>query len=562
LDLTLLQGNEPLFPGQKKDIQTFLSAENPKKALPDDATLGHAPGRRIEEAKASTSGIRFEDSNPKTDKSPAPIWIWGGDTLLVAAGPPKSAPRPAAVPAKGGKGKAVRKLTDWTGGLRSAPESDLIARFESMLFEARALIEAEGGTLIEAEAQAVGAAAGARIWELGKKAADLGNLSHFRPMQDILDILSAFQTSRQADHHKAGTPYDDISVRLFKQIGWIRQAFETAARGIADIAFPKSAGDKDAPVNVLVTGFDPFEPSGSLRRPAAGEWNPSGAAALALDGQRLPISSTKGAKGTVAVESLVLPVSYDAIKGGIVEQAIGPHASEVDAVLTVSEDAGLDPAKPVRLERYAVGVHEIKGKVEGVPGAAGGSAGPAIIESPAPLEKIASGTKAPASKGAPAVQEPTIGNDITFQFRTTAEADAALVGLGLPAAHSPQVKIGDEKALLQITSSMKRSGDSADIRFQAGTKWFDATVVQGPGGNFLSNEVSFRALRQLASSGSAKHPISFHTHTQRSDEVPAGDKLALANAMGLRARLIATLKRIIGAVGRAVLDKRPPTAKP
>jgi hypothetical protein len=112
---------------------------------------------------------------------------------------------------------------------------------------------------------------------------------------------------------------------------------------------------------------------------------------------------------------------------------------------------------------------------------------------------------------------------------------------------------------------MTRTGDSAEIRFQAGTKSFTAKVVQGPGGNFLSNEVSFRALRLLASSSSTKDPISFHTHTQRSDAIPddtgsadtkKAHKDALGNAKGLLAKIIATLKRLIGAVGRLVLDRR------
>jgi Domain of unknown function (DUF4157) len=563
-NLTLLQGNEPLFEGQKKDIQEFLTKENPRQKPPDKKTLGSAPGRRIEKAEANTSDLKFEDSDPTSDKSPAPIWKWRDNTLLIVAGPPKSAPRPAATPQKGQKGKAVRRLTDWIPPLsRSVAEPDLVANFESMLFEARATVESNV-SLIEAEARSVGSAAGVRIWELGKKAKDLANASHFKPMQDILDILWAFQNSRNIVSRNADTQYEEISSRLSIQLGWIKEAFELSARGISDISFGESTGTKNDKVNVLITGFDPFEPSGSLQRPSIGEWNPSGAAALSLDGQKIPVSSTNGAKGIAKVESIVLPVTYEAFKDDIVEKAISSHAKEVDAVLTVSEDPGLDPSQPVRLERYVVGVHSINNKIEGVPAASAGSAGPAIIESSASLNEIASATETPAKKGIEGIKKPTIGEGIMFQFRSIADADAALVALGLPAGGSMETEIADEKALHQIISSMKRIDISPEITFQAGGKSFIAMVVKGPGGNFLSNEVSFRSLRLLASS-STKEPISFHTHTQRSDAIPddtgsaeskKNRKNAIGNAMGLRNKIVVTLKRIIGAVGGSILNKR------
>ena len=573
--LILLQGNEPLFgrhdpnqpvspanpARQKEDIQDFLKKENPKVAPPDDKTLGTAPGRRIEKVTAATSGLTFKDSDPKTDKSPAPIWKWGTETLLVAAGPPKSAQtRPPMVKQPGQKGPLTRKITDWTSALKGAPSaSELTARFESMLFEARATVEG-GGSLQEAEAREVGTAAGSAIWEMGKKAKDLGNVSHFQPMQDILDILWAFQNSREILSRKADSPADDITFRLFDQLGWIKEAFELAARGASNVQFRSGVSPKTDAVNVLVTGFDPFEPTGSLKRPGKGEWNPAGAAALALDGQRVPVTASK-TKGVAAVESVVLPVSFTEFKEGIVEKIVGAHTNEVDAVLTVSEDAGLDPSQPVRLERYSVGVHSVQGSREGIPAAGTGGAGPAIIETNAPVKDIS--TAVGSTKADPAA--PTIGEQIVFRFPSVIEADGALTALGLPAQKRNQVSISDEKALQQIISTMTRKGDSPDIQFKAGTGSFSAQVISGPGGDFLSNEVAFRTQRLLGASGSANPPLSFHTHTQKSDTIPEDQgtaeskkarKDALADAKVLLGRIIDTLKRIIGAVGRLVLDKR------
>jgi hypothetical protein len=194
-----------------------------------------------------------------------------------------------------------------------------------------------------------------------------------------------------------------------------------------------------------------------------------------------------------------------------------------------------------------------------VPAAEGGVIGPAIIESSAPLPGIAAAAK--GNGAAPA----DIGEGITFTFPSLTEATGALTALGLPAPSAPEVTIADPVALHQIISTMRRVGAGAKIDFQAGARRYGAEVVSGPGGNFLSNEVSFRALRLLGSAGSTKNPISFHTHTPRSDIIPDDDgtpagkkarQTALDQATALRVRIIETSQRMIGAVGRLALDKR------
>jgi hypothetical protein len=350
-----------------------------------------------------------------------------------------------------------------------------------------------------------------------------------------------------------------------KHLQWVRDSFELAARGAAGIGFSKGT-PKGQAVNLLLTGFDPFEPTGSLRRPDPGEWNPSGAAVLALDQQRLPVAGTsKGAKGTAAVEGIVLPVGFDQFSQGIVEQAVGPHVKELDALLTVSMDGRLMPSDPIRLEHYAVGVHDIGGKTEGVPAAVGGVFGPAIIESNAPLQQIASGTEQTANGGAPGIQKPTTGEDITFRFASASLADAALKGLGLPAQGSPRVVISDAKAIQTILTTMKRIVSGPNIQFSAGGTSFQATVVEGPGGSFLSNEVSYRAQRLLQTSGSPSDQLSFHVHTPSGEAIPqatgtATERKAKSDAqrkaMGLRDLLVQTLNRLIGVVAGLILDRR------
>jgi hypothetical protein len=116
---------------------------------------------------------------------------------------------------------------------------------------------------------------------------------------------------------------------------------------------------------------------------------------------------------------------------------------------------------------------------------------------------------------------------------------------------------------------MKRHPDGLTITFKSTALGPDqhAKVLSGPGGSFLSNEVSYRVLRGIQQSTSPDAPLSFHVHTpgepipQDTSTPQAAKKKAEAtsSATKLRARTIETLKRIIAATGKVVLDRR--TAK-
>jgi hypothetical protein len=570
--LTLLQGNEPLFQPQKDAIKQFLKKENPKASLPTDKAMGEAPGRRIERTDDVRSGIALTgpvDIERVEGKQTIKIWRWGTETLLMAAGPPRAAgARPPTQPVKGASGTAPQRLTDWVPALARAPAERFMGTLEGMLHELRATVEA-GRSVPEADVRAVGTAAGSAIWARGKAAGDLGNTSHFQPLQDVLDVIRGFIDSRElATSRKLDSAYDKITGELLKHLFWLRDAFELAARGAADVDFTRGATGKQPQVNVLLTGFDPFDPTGSLRRPDPGQWNPSGAAVMALDNQRLPVADSAGHKATAAVEGIVLPVSFDRFDDGIVEQAVGPHVKELDALLTVSMDGRRAPSDPVRLERYAVGVREIGGQMKGVPAAPGGPLGPAVIESTAPLQEVAAATERPAGKGQPAIDKPQIGESFIFDFGSEKAARDARSTLGGDQGGSPgtemtsapptQLMVTDSVTVQAIVASMQRVGSGAQVQFKARQKDFKATLVEGPGGNFLSNEVSYRAQRLLKGSGSAKDPESFHVHTPSAGAIPEGadGKKARSQAMAQRGSLVDTLKRVIGATAKLILDRR------
>ncbi|MEU6483977.1 pyroglutamyl peptidase [Streptomyces sp. NPDC046887] len=101
---------------------------------------------------------------------------------------------------------------------------------------------------------------------------------------------------------------------------------ETASRGQDSLTYPASGRRKVR--RILVTGFDPFTLDRDIRIS-----NPSGAAALALDGTR--IRTADG--GWARVETAVFPVRWRDFADGEVERALRPVLPRVDLFTTVSQ---------------------------------------------------------------------------------------------------------------------------------------------------------------------------------------------------------------------------------
>ena len=102
---------------------------------------------------------------------------------------------------------------------------------------------------------------------------------------------------------------------------------DRVSRGQEDITFPKGRGQ----TRVLVTGFDPFTLFRDIR-----QGNPSGAAALALDG-----TVVQTAEGPLRIEAAMFPVRWRDFEQGMVEEALLPHfqpgKGQVDAFATTSQ---------------------------------------------------------------------------------------------------------------------------------------------------------------------------------------------------------------------------------
>ncbi|MET9427483.1 pyroglutamyl peptidase [Streptomyces sp. NPDC003036] len=102
---------------------------------------------------------------------------------------------------------------------------------------------------------------------------------------------------------------------------------EVSSRGQDAIRFPSGPPGKGVK-RVLMTGFDPFTLDRDIRIS-----NPSGAAALALDGTLIRTADGSWAR----VETAVFPVRWRDFADDTVERALRPHLPRVDLFTTVSQ---------------------------------------------------------------------------------------------------------------------------------------------------------------------------------------------------------------------------------
>ncbi len=102
---------------------------------------------------------------------------------------------------------------------------------------------------------------------------------------------------------------------------------ERTSRGQSDIDLPGDGQRGKGLERVLLTGFDPFTLDRDVRIS-----NPSGAAALALDGTVIQTEA-----GPARVETAVFPVRWRDFTQGAVEEALRPYLPRVDLFTTVSQ---------------------------------------------------------------------------------------------------------------------------------------------------------------------------------------------------------------------------------
>ena len=248
------------------------------------------------------------------------------------------------------------------------------------------------------------------------------------------------------------------------------ERLENSSRGRDSIEFTAGAGKK-----ILVTGFDPF-----LLDKHIDQSNPSGIVALNLDGQTL----TYG-QASAEIQTAIFPVRFEDFDAGEVEQLIEPllKTRQVDMIVTVSmgrTDFDLEhfpgrrrsSGSPDNLNVYSGG-DETKPKIPLLNGAV--IEGPEFLEFSLPyraMQQVILDAKQDANKQPGEVTYPYLIND----NRTITTLDGTF----------------EAKTLAELK---------------------DATAVQGSGGGYLSNEISYRSVR-LAHKYQPLIPTG-HIHTPR-----------------------------------------------
>ncbi|MFT4926758.1 MAG: pyrrolidone-carboxylate peptidase [Phenylobacterium sp.] len=123
---------------------------------------------------------------------------------------------------------------------------------------------------------------------------------------------------------KQSASFNALSKIQQQQLLW---SLELASRGQHDVEFNQNTSKK-----ILITGFDPFFLDRNIDQS-----NPSGVAALALD--NLVLNLKKGLKNVDAeIESLVVPVRFADFDQGMIETLLAPYfkAHDVDMIVTIS----------------------------------------------------------------------------------------------------------------------------------------------------------------------------------------------------------------------------------
>jgi pyrrolidone-carboxylate peptidase len=206
---------------------------------------------------------------------------------------------------------------------------------------------------------------------------------------------------------------------------------ERTSRGQTAIRYPAGKGVK----RILVTGFDPFTLDRDIRIS-----NPSGATALALDGTVI-----ETAEGPARVETAVFPVRWQDFAEGTVERTLRPYLKKVDLFTTVSQGrvGRFDVERTNGAWRGGFPDNENIGRTETVP------------------------VTDPASQP---------------QWTTT-----TLPYKDIVAASTGRFPVYDNTSVTEIPAS----GTEAVVRPDGPTE--GSTARAGGGGNYLSNEIAYRA---------------------------------------------------------------------
>lgn len=234
------------------------------------------------------------------------------------------------------------------------------------------------------------------------------------------------------------------------------EALELSSRGQLSIRF-----SKDSDVRILLTGFDPFLLDRNLNQS-----NPSGVTALMLDGW---VFQQDGQQ--IEVQSAMIPVRFVDFDQGMIEQLLSPllQQQSIDMLLTVS------------MGREHFDLEHFPGRRRSA-------------EAPDNLNVLTGGNAnnpvLPLLDGAPLAGPEFVAYSLPYQAMMQAEG---------------RFQINDNRTVTSL--------ERGEFAAQSLAELADQTAVQGGGGGYLSNEISYRSIL-LRDRYNPELPVG-HIHTPR-----------------------------------------------
>ncbi|MCL1139960.1 hypothetical protein L2740_15550 [Shewanella pneumatophori] len=261
--------------------------------------------------------------------------------------------------------------------------------------------------------------------------------------------------SRLAIREKLKTQQPNFALAAWQR-DILVDAVEKSSRGFSDIDFKV-----DNDIKILLTGFDPFFLDKNIDQS-----NPSGLTALALDGYRFKVNGKQ-----VQIETVMIPVRFADFDEGMIESLLTPiyRDNSVDMIFTVS----------MGRENF---------DIERFPGLNRSAAAPDNLN-------VLTG----ANKQVP-IAPPFNGSQLT---------GPEFVEFSLPINAMQSVQ-GPWKVIDNHTVSTLEQGE---FKAKSLAQLANATSVEGSGGGYLSNEISYRAIL-LKNQFNSSIPVG-HIHTPR-----------------------------------------------
>ena len=282
------------------------------------------------------------------------------------------------------------------------------------------------------------------------------------------------------------------------------------SRGQDDVRFPRG----DQVTRVLVTGFDPFTLDRDIRQA-----NPSGASALALDGV-----TVRGPNGPIRLEAALFPVRWRDFGDGMVEEALLPHfsssAAPVDAFATTSQGR----VGRIDLEHY------------------NGAWRAGFPDN----ERVCHRGVIPAAAGAPTVEPQPQWTHTTHPFAAMLAANTG----PFPVFDNRRVvEVPGETPPEPVTTTCPAAPSPGVTREDGPTEGSQAR--SGGGGNYLSNEIAYRAT--LLRDAVGLDVPGGHIHTPVLEGLSSTDRNELTNPEfeANRAAINAQVRDLVLVVARA-----------